>query len=233
MSNSPPATRAKALLDDFTAAGMNENAAHILVSALHLFAQKGYAATTVREIVCDADVTNPMLYYYFESKQGVFYALMELLIDSMEESVQEVLEQPRPIGHQLREIARAHFNACRNAPEVLRFVYSVMFGPVRSRPRYDVAQSYETIHELVRGTLEEAIKEGRFRPHSGYDAEFLTERFMGQINNHLMDVLTAYDRAESRAELEEYLDECLGDEALEKTVQFFFFGAGTLDREET
>ena len=40
----------------------------LLSGATELFASKGYAATTVREIVERAGVTKPVLYYYFRSK---------------------------------------------------------------------------------------------------------------------------------------------------------------------
>ena len=49
----------------------------LLVSASRLFAQKGYAGTTVREIVDAAGVTKPVLYYYFGNKEGIYLALMK------------------------------------------------------------------------------------------------------------------------------------------------------------
>ncbi|MBW2208934.1 MAG: helix-turn-helix transcriptional regulator, partial [Deltaproteobacteria bacterium] len=44
----------------------------LLEAATALFAQKGYAGTSVREIVERAGVTKPVLYYYFENKEGLF-----------------------------------------------------------------------------------------------------------------------------------------------------------------
>ncbi len=44
----------------------------LLRAASDLFAQKGYAATTVREIVAAVGVTKPVLYYYFGSKEGLY-----------------------------------------------------------------------------------------------------------------------------------------------------------------
>src|SRR5512144_2938424 len=48
----------------------------LLSGATRLFASKGYAATTVREIVELAGVTKPVLYYYFRSKEGIYLDLM-------------------------------------------------------------------------------------------------------------------------------------------------------------
>ena len=48
----------------------------LLDAAAELFNGKGYAATTVREIVKAAGVTKPVLYYYFKNKEGIFLELM-------------------------------------------------------------------------------------------------------------------------------------------------------------
>ena len=48
----------------------------LLAGAAELFTRKGYAATTVREIVAAAGVTKPVLYYYFHNKEGIYLELM-------------------------------------------------------------------------------------------------------------------------------------------------------------
>ena len=48
---------------------------HILEVALRLFADRGYAATSVQDIVDEARVAKPMLYYYFKNKAGLYQAL--------------------------------------------------------------------------------------------------------------------------------------------------------------
>ena len=44
----------------------------ILREATRLFAEKGYAATSVREVVEASGCTKPALYYYFKSKDALF-----------------------------------------------------------------------------------------------------------------------------------------------------------------
>jgi AcrR family transcriptional regulator len=52
-------------------------------AATELFAQRGYAATTVDDIVRAAGVTKPMLYRHFESKQELCIALLERYRDEL------------------------------------------------------------------------------------------------------------------------------------------------------
>ena len=48
--------------------------ARLLETATELFAEKGYAGASVREIVEKAGVSKPVLYYYFKSKEGLFWS---------------------------------------------------------------------------------------------------------------------------------------------------------------
>jgi AcrR family transcriptional regulator len=49
-----------------------QTAARILQAASKLFAEKGYANVSVRDICKETDTTPPVIYYYFGSKKGLF-----------------------------------------------------------------------------------------------------------------------------------------------------------------
>ena len=49
----------------------------LMDAAILLFTTRGYAATSVREIVEMAGVTKPALYYHFQSKEGIYLAILE------------------------------------------------------------------------------------------------------------------------------------------------------------
>jgi AcrR family transcriptional regulator len=50
---------------------------HIINAAITLFAQKGYAATSIREIASRASVNVAMVNYYFRSKECLFINIMK------------------------------------------------------------------------------------------------------------------------------------------------------------
>lgn len=52
-------------------------------AAARLFAQRGYTATTVEEIVAEAGVSKPMLYRHFESKKELQIKLLERRRDEL------------------------------------------------------------------------------------------------------------------------------------------------------
>lgn len=56
---------------------MNNSKNNILQCALTLFSEKGYDAVGINEITQKAGITKPTLYYFFQSKEGVFKAILE------------------------------------------------------------------------------------------------------------------------------------------------------------
>ena len=59
----------------------------ILETALDLFARKGYAETTLRDIAAEADCSLGLAYRYFARKEEMVLALYERLASELEEEV--------------------------------------------------------------------------------------------------------------------------------------------------
>ncbi|WZO98862.1 TetR/AcrR family transcriptional regulator [Isosphaeraceae bacterium EP7] len=102
---------------------------HIARAAARLFAAQGYDATSVREIVEEAGVAKPTLYYHFGSKEGLAQALFTLPMTSLIERLRHVVEGPGDPVEDLEQIFRAHFDFCQDEPDCCRFVFAVHFGP--------------------------------------------------------------------------------------------------------
>ncbi len=63
----------------------------LLAAAKTLFAQKGFAGTSVREICSAADASVPMINHYFDSKQGLYDAILgELSAESFDVPVRMI-----------------------------------------------------------------------------------------------------------------------------------------------
>ena len=49
----------------------------IIDAAMHVFARKGYSNATNKDIAREAGITPGLIYYYFESKEALLYAIFE------------------------------------------------------------------------------------------------------------------------------------------------------------
>ncbi|NDJ54585.1 MAG: TetR/AcrR family transcriptional regulator [Chloroflexi bacterium] len=70
----------------------------ILAVASRLFAEKGYTATSVRDIAAELGIANPSLYYHFKSKSDI---LVELLAEPLQR-VAVAAEEAKPLSGEAR-----------------------------------------------------------------------------------------------------------------------------------
>src|SRR4026207_1873314 len=114
----------------------------ILKSALELFSDKGYEATSVREICEAAGITKPTLHHFYGSKEGVYRALVEGALERFRGGLPRALagavppaEVPR--GGRRGRMARAYVDAAMREPDLARFVMALSHNPQHSAPATD------------------------------------------------------------------------------------------------
>src|SRR4051794_14981032 len=65
----------------------------IAAVALRLFAEKGYAATSMREISEHLNITKAALYYHYTGKEDIVRGLVDGMLDQVDELVSWAREQ--------------------------------------------------------------------------------------------------------------------------------------------
>ena len=107
----------------------SERLSLIEMAATRLFAERGFAATTVDDIVREAGVTKPMLYRHFESKQELCVALLERyraeLISAPLSRFTPGEGEPR---NQLASMLDAWLEHVEHHPEAARLLFTPMTG---------------------------------------------------------------------------------------------------------
>lgn len=202
-----------------------ENAKRLMRVAMELFAANGYAGTSVREIVQSAEVTNPMLYYYFDSKEGLYRRLVGLIFEIGGAAVVSALDEAENIEEAVEAVVRTQFREARRSPIALKFCYSILFGPSGNAPSFDVFEARMEMVERIRRVFDEAIEIGEFEPHPEFaDPEFLADQLLGLVSNHLQFALK---RAELEPDFKAHLESELTPEAAARLQLLFFRATGT------
>jgi len=97
--------------------------ARIQQTALRLFTEQGYEATSLREIALQLGVTKAALYYHFRTKDDIIASLMEDRIEAMDALLRWARRQPRNAATRA-EILRRFAAQLRESrpPAVMRFM---------------------------------------------------------------------------------------------------------------
>ncbi len=143
--------------------------ANIMEVALAEFAEKGLAGARIDEIAAATQTSKRMIYYYFQSKEGLYLAALEESYRRMREiESQQHLEDLEPEAA-LRKLVEFTFDHHASSEDYIRLVISENMN----RGQY-LAQS-QTIQQLnvpaisaIRQLYERGVASGVFRP--GLDA---------------------------------------------------------------
>jgi len=116
-------------------------------AALSLFAQKGFAETTVEDITEAADVGKGTFFNYFPSKDHILIAFGEMQLAKLEAAITEVRRTQEPIQQFLRSLgARMTQEPARN-PEIMRALLLAFLSTTRVREAMlDLQKRVQDLH---------------------------------------------------------------------------------------
>jgi len=141
----------------------------LLAGATKLFTRKGYASTTVREIVSAAGVTKPVLYYYFRNKEGIYLELIRGPFAEFDALLDEVHERHGNATQKIVHLLDQVFSLFLNRIEVGRLMYSIYYGPPQGAPFFDFDTYHLKLQETIRQLVQEGIRRGEFRKGNSED----------------------------------------------------------------
>jgi AcrR family transcriptional regulator len=95
----------------------------LLEAARKLFSQKGFASTTVADIVREAGVAQGTFYLYFESKAAVVQHLLEMFDQLVQEEAAARVDESQSSGEIIRARVKAVFHASAKHADLLRMLF--------------------------------------------------------------------------------------------------------------
>ena len=160
---------------------MREARTSILNAALELFAKKGYAGSSIREICQSAGITKPVLYYHFRSKEHLYQELMLDLFTKTRKNLLRLSSLKGSLRNRLVLYVSSEFRNSKRDPNGVRLLFRMMFSPEGEYPHFNFVQEFQRERMMVAGFIKDANK-----PDSVQDAELLSIALMGVI---LMEIL--------------------------------------------
>jgi TetR/AcrR family transcriptional regulator len=76
--------------------GIGETKKRIIKASISVFVEKGYMGGRIDEIARRADVNKAMIYYYFDSKEGLYRSIIEMVFENVYMILKENLGGVRP-----------------------------------------------------------------------------------------------------------------------------------------
>lgn len=142
----------------------SERREHLVRLAAELFAEKGFQATTVRNIADEAGILSGSLYHHFDSKESIVDEILSGFFTEIMASYRAVIEEGRDPRETIAGLVRVAFGTLephRAAITVMQNDWNYLKG--MDRFAY-LTKSEDEVEKMWVDTLAAGQKEGLFRP---------------------------------------------------------------------
>lgn len=151
-----------------------------LIAAGRLFREKGFAATTVREIAQAADMLPGSLHYRFASKDDLLVALMKRGVERAIRAVEVAIAHEKNAIERLRLGLRAHLELLCDSSDDSLYVLLFDWRSLTPGVKRGVERERQRLEAYWDGLLLEAHATGKARPL--LDLELVRHFGFGAIN---------------------------------------------------
>ncbi len=160
-------------------------------AALELFSRKGYAATSVRELVEVAGVSKPVLYYYFRNKEDLYLALIQNGLVEFHTTAERFKTSSAPLRERITGYCTGLLDIFMARLPVARLIYAIYYGPPQGAPPVDFDASFSTMLQDVATMLQEGITTGEL---AGINVEDAAWSIVSILNTTMEEQLCHSDR---------------------------------------
>ena len=145
----------------------------LLETATSIFAEKGYAGTSVREIVEQAGVSKPVLYYYFKSKEGLFLAILDMAEDLQKDLLAGVLKSTGNVLDRLLVLYRRVYAGINENRYLYKMIHGLIFGPPQGAPDYDFTRYHRHMLNAIHQIYEAGVDGGEVKKTADGEVAYL------------------------------------------------------------
>ena len=141
---------------------MNRTKRKIFETAMKLFSEKGYEATSIEEITATMGVAKGTLYYHFKSKEEIFNVLVEDGMKLLENSIEIKTSKCDNTKDKLKAIILIQIKAIIKYESVLSIIFSQIYGNEnKNKHCQDKVEQYICV---IKNVIDEGIEKGDIKP---------------------------------------------------------------------
>ena len=175
----------------------------MMQAAMKVFAEKGYYAATVRDVVTAADVAIGTFYFYFPDKETLFVYLYEETADFLLQAIDQGLRSRRTLPQQIPAGVQAYLNIALFEPAVVQLL---LVGGVGAVPSLNAQRAAfrERLINIWQRPLDAALDQGLIVPQN---TRHTAEALAGAYDEVMLNLLAQPNpAAEANAVLRDLTD---------------------------
>lgn len=141
----------------------------LLAAAMTRFTERGYAATSVREIVATTGLTKPALYYHFGSKEGIYLALVRELERLVDAGLAAHSTGSGSARARLERLLLGLWGLFEIHQDAVRFINAAFWGPAQGAPAFDIESFHTKLQSAVAAIVADGLAAGELTAAAARD----------------------------------------------------------------
>lgn len=152
----------------------------LLTAGTELFAAKGFAGASIRELASAAGVNSALISYHFGGKEGLYEAVITAQYERVIGKFETIARSDAPVADKIRMYAEViRRNHTEDQPLMARLIQGELTSPTACLE--NVVRKYTVrISGIVAGIIREGIEQGEFR--EDVEPLFATLSLAGMLN---------------------------------------------------
>ena len=135
----------------------------LLAAATRLFAEKGFAGVSIRQLAEAAGVNSAMISYYYGGKEGLYEAVLTTQYERLLGKFEAIAVLQAPVKEKIRQYAEViRLNHTAEQPLMARLIQGELTSPTACMEK--VVRNYTSrIARIVSGIVQQGVEDGEFR----------------------------------------------------------------------
>jgi AcrR family transcriptional regulator len=113
------------------------------------------------------------LYYYFQSKEGLFYAVLEWATDVQRDVLNEVFEASGTTLDRFIFLYRRVYEGIQEYQSLYKMIHGLIYGPPQGAPAYDFYKFQAEMFVAVKRIYSEGLSAGEIKDADEDEVAFL------------------------------------------------------------
>jgi TetR/AcrR family transcriptional regulator len=151
----------------------------ILDAAERLFARQGYAATTIKQIGTAASVNPALLYYYYDSKETLYRAMLQRILGQLLTRGTDAIERATTHADRIRAFVRMQVRVLADHPHFPQLFVREMVDHQASHAEEAITNTAAGAFKRLCAVIEDGQRDGVFR--NTFDPRFAAISVIAQV----------------------------------------------------
>lgn len=143
--------------------GVEDRPTQLIAIASRLFAARGYAGTSLRDIAEEAHITKAALYYHFPNKEALYEQIVVDNLQGLIDRVSEAVEQAEGATEKVRAFMLSAADVFAGAPDAWIAGSNVFWSSMGPQIRTAAVGRRDKFEKLLRACIAQGVASGEFR----------------------------------------------------------------------